>query len=277
MLLTMTIGMNSLTHQVQQHRSNVRGIQAMTIVSNHHFPRHSHDQFGFGLIGFGAQRSWSGVGLVEASAGDVIFCNPGEIHDGVPFAGQVRGWRMLYFDPPVIQHAVEDEIGREMEIVRPVEHNPTVAQNFALLFTSITQNPPDMLRQEETLIRAFACIFRSYGALLSTSKKTPSISVSKAIKRLNSDPAEPVSIAELAVLVGVSRFQLLRSFVRELGITPHAYLVQKRVCIARQLLARGEMPAQAAVAAGFSDQSHMTRTFVRYIGITPARYRAAVA
>jgi hypothetical protein len=79
---------------VKQHRSAVLGIEAMTLVSNHHFPRHSHDQFSIGVIAFGAQRSWSGVGSVSASAGDVIMANPGEMHDGAPLDGSVRGWRM---------------------------------------------------------------------------------------------------------------------------------------------------------------------------------------
>lgn len=88
---------------------------------------------------------------------------------------------------------------------------------------------------------------------------------------------EPVSLTELAALAGVSRFQFLRAFTGEIGTTPHAYLIQRRVCIARQLFAAGEIPAQAAISAGFADQSHMTRAFVHYLGITPARYRAAVA
>ena len=59
----------------------------------------SHDQFGVGVIAFGAQRSWSGVGHVEASAGDVIMVNPGEMHDGAPLHSDARGWRMIYLDP----------------------------------------------------------------------------------------------------------------------------------------------------------------------------------
>lgn len=84
-----------------------------------------------------------------------------------------------------------------------------------------------------------------------------------------------MSLAELAELSGVSRFQLLRGFAREVGITPHAYLVQRRVRLARQLLAKGQTPVQAAMQAGFADQSHMTRSFVRQIGVTPSRYQAA--
>jgi AraC-like DNA-binding protein len=86
-----------------------------------------------------------------------------------------------------------------------------------------------------------------------------------------------VSLAELAALAGVSRFQLLRAFSRELGITPHAYLMQRRVLLAQRFLADGETHAQAAIQAGFSDQSHMTRAFVRQVGVTPGCYRAAVA
>jgi AraC-like DNA-binding protein len=94
---------------------------------------------------------------------------------------------------------------------------------------------------------------------------------------MDAAPELPFTLGELAAFSGVSRFQFLRGFAREAGITPHAYLVQRRVRLARQLLANGETPAQAAVQAGFADQSHMTRAFGRQFGITPSRYRAAIA
>jgi AraC-like DNA-binding protein len=249
----------------------------MTLVSNHHFPRHSHDQFAIGVIAFGAQRSWSGVGMVEAGASDVIMANPGEMHDGIPLDGKVRGWRMLYFDPALIGHEVEEEIAGGIEVVRPVARDPLLAQNFSQLFVSLTAPDPDDLAQEENLIRALARVLRCHGAQRPSGNSCPSPSIAKAIRRLNSALEESVSLAELAALVGVSRFRLLRGFVREIGITPHAYVMQRRICLAKQLLAAGETPAQAAAEAGFADQSHMTRAFVRYLGITPARYRAAVA
>ena len=102
-------------------------------------------------------------------------------------------------------------------------------------------------------------------------------SVTRAVKRIDSAPESHVSLAELAALSGVSRFQLLRAFSREVGITPHAYIIQRRVLLAQRLLADGQTAAQAAIQAGFSDQSHMTRAFVRQVGVTPGCYRAAVA
>lgn len=76
-----------------------------------------------------------------------------------------------------------------------------------------------------------------------------------------------MSLAELAALSGVSRFQLLRGFALEVGITPHAYLVQRRVRPGATASGQGSEPVQAAMQAGFADQSHMIRAFVRQIGV----------
>lgn len=247
----------------------------MTLVSNHHFPRHSHDQFGFGIIDFGAQRSWSAVGQVEAFAGNVLFCNPGEIHDGTPMHEQVRGWRIAYVDPWLMNRAVNEEIGAELEIVRAVAQDWLLARDLMRLFASLTQVASDPLELEENLLHAIAGVLRRHASRQPRRENAPSPSVAIALQRLDAAMDQSVSISELATLAGISRFQLLRAFGRETGITPHAYLMQRRVSAARRLLAAGEIPAQAAAAAGFSDQSHMTRAFVRYLGVTPARYQAA--
>jgi AraC-like DNA-binding protein len=268
--------MASRIHEAKQHRSAIPGIEAMTLVSNHHFPRHSHDHFGIGVMAFGAQRSWSGVGAVSASAGDVIMVNPGEMHDGAPLDGSARGWRIIYLDPTLMAREVEEEFVGPVEIVRPVARDALLARRFAALFASLTGEQSDPLAREENLLRSLMCLLRRHG-MAKPSFTGLSPSVAKAIQRLDSAPDARVSLAELAALSGVSRFQLLRGFAHEVGITPHAYLVQRRVCLVRRLLADGQTPAQAAIQVGFADQSHMTRAFVRQLGITPSRYRAAVA
>ena len=97
----------------------------------------------------------------------------------------------------------------------------------------------------------------------------------RARQRLDDDPATDPGLDALAREAGLSRFQLLRAFARELGMTPHAYLVQRRLALARSLLDAGQPIAQAALAAGFSDQSHLTRAFRRCLGYTPAAYSGA--
>ncbi|MNW13279.1 Virulence regulon transcriptional activator VirF [compost metagenome] len=60
-------------------------------------------------------------------------------------------------------------------------------------------------------------------------------------------------------------------------MTPHAYQIQRRLLLARQLIRRGMTLADAAAASGFADQSHMTRLFVRTYGVSPRRYALAAS
>lgn len=263
------------THLVVQHRSALPGAEAMTLLTDRAFPRHAHDGFGIGVITVGAQRSWSGVGPVEAEAGDVIAVNPGEMHDGAPLGGRARGWRMLYFDPALVARELAEEGEDRPEIARPALRDPVLSAQFARLFARVTDAPADPLATEEALLRTLAHLFRRHGARRRRADAPPAVAA--ALRRLDAAPERPTTLADLAALSGVGRFQLLRGFARAVGTTPHAYLVQRRVRLARRLLAAGHAPAEAALRAGFADQSHLTRAFVRQFGVTPARYRAAVA
>ncbi len=263
-------------HHAVQHRSALPGIEALSLVSDRGFPRHAHDHFGIGVIAFGEHRSWSGLGQVEAGPGDVIAVNPGEIHDGLPVDGQARGWRMLYVDPAVMARAALQDIRGEAEITRPAASDPPLAALLARAFAGVTAAMPDRLEVEEDLLRVLMHLLRRHG-VRGPVGRGPSPPVAQALRRLDDAPEVPVSLAELAAASGVSRFQLLRGFHREVGATPHAYLTQRRVRLAQALLAAGRRPAEAAVEAGFADQSHLNRAFVRQLGVTPGRYRAATA
>jgi AraC-like DNA-binding protein len=263
-------------HQVEQHRSGIPGIEAMTLFSDHAFPRHSHEQFGIGIVTAGGQRSWSTIGQVESEVGDVIMLNPGEIHDGVPADRSARGWRILYLDPALVARETAAETTRGELMVRPVARDPELARQVLRLFEQVARGTADSLAAEESLLSCLMLVVQRHRV---TGPCAASIapSVWKAVRRLDAAPEVPISLAELAELAGMSRFQLLRGFAREVGTTPHAYLVQRRVCLARRFLAAGDSLADAALLAGFADQSHMTRAFLRHVGITPGRYRAAVA
>jgi transcriptional regulator GlxA family with amidase domain len=151
-----------------------------------------------------------------------------------------------------------------------------LARQVLRLFAQIERPVLDPLAAEEGLVACLMNVMHKHrvGRPRTT---CASPSVLAAIRRLDAAPEASTSLVELAALSGVSRFQLLRGFAREIGTTPHAYLVQLRVRLARRHLAGGHSPGDVAALAGFADQSHMTRAFVRYLGITPARYKAAIS
>src|SRR5882672_12275755 len=118
--------MTQLSHQVILHRSLIGGIHAMELASNHSFPRHTHDEYGIGVVLSGVHRSWSGVGQVESLPGDVITVNPGELHDGIPINDSVRRWRIIYFAPTVLAREFRPEAIREIEFVSPSLRDPAL-------------------------------------------------------------------------------------------------------------------------------------------------------
>ena len=97
----------------------------------------------------------------------------------------------------------------------------------------------------------------------------------RARQRIDADPAAPLCLADLARDAGLSRYQALRGFAKLTGLTPHAYVLQRRIQAARRMIAQGTRIAETAAACGFADQSHLNRAFVRRHGLTPGAYAAA--
>ena len=256
-------------------RCGMTGVQAVVARSDHHFARHTHDQFGIGVIESGAQKSASGRGPVEAGPGDVITVNPGEVHDGAPIGDQGRFWQMLYFEPDVIAVAVADiHQGRpgDFEFADPVLRQPPHASAMRQLFAAMTTEQAGAeLRRQELLLALLAEVMRE-----APEPKPVPRGIREARERIDDDPAKAVSLAALAGLAGLSQFQLLRAFDKATGLTPHAYLIQRRVQLARKLIGGGAGLAEAALASGFADQSHMTRIFTRSFGLSPHLYAACV-
>ena len=274
--------MSRLTRsRVHMPRCAIAGVEATVAETAHSFPRHSHDRFGVGVIVAGGHRSSSGRGVVEARANDAIMVNPGEVHDGSPLDERGRAWRMLYFEPPMLAAVAVELNGvaaREIELTQPAVHDPLLKVLFERLFAVSVeaQTVPDDLVREETMLALLGYLIRTHSTTQTRSRLAQSLGpIARARARIDDDPSSPLTLADLAADTGMSRFQLLRGFAHETGLPPHAYRMQRRVILARQLIARGATLADAAAASGFADQSHMTRAFARLLGITPANYASA--
>jgi len=83
-----------------------------------------------------------------------------------------------------------------------------------------------------------------------------------------------LTVQELAGEVGYSRSHFLRAFHATTGVTPHRYLLNRRIERARRLLGEPDMSiAEVAYCCGFSSQAHLTLAFRKVSGLTPGQYR----
>lgn len=255
-------------HKSVKHATLIPGVDVISIKSDRTFPRHTHDEFGVGYMVEGGQNSWSGRGLVEAQAGDVITVNPGEMHDGLGRKDSPRHWRMLYLTPKAIE-SFADLPAKQIELRDPVLRNRERQTLVAQAIATLANNNPDPSLIEEQLILALRSMIEPVSK---TQEKTHcSSAVRLVIEKMEAEYAQPLSLSDYAATAQMSRYQILRHFAAEIGATPHAFLLQHRVKQARRLIRSGFSLADASTAAGFVDQSHMTRSFVRQFGITPGR------
>ena len=266
---------------IRFHSFPVAGIDPMTASTTRAFPRHTHDQYGIGVVDSGAHASWSGRGHVEAGAGSLISVNPGEVHDGRPVGRRPRSWRILYLDPAVMSAFCADVLdggAAAFAFAAPAFADDHVRRVFDAAFTHAagTEGHGDDMACETALLTLVArLLVHSTAAPTNATRPTPC--VRRARERIDADPAAPVTLSQLAAELSLSRYQLIRGFARELGLTPHAYVLQRRIAIARRLIQAGRPLAEVAILAGFYDQSHLTRCFVRQFGVTPRRYASRIA
>jgi AraC-like DNA-binding protein len=82
-----------------------------------------------------------------------------------------------------------------------------------------------------------------------------------------------LTLKEIARVVNISPFHLLRMFKAETGLAPHAYLTQYRIRKARHSLSKGTPIVQVALQTGFCDQSQFTKRFKQLVGTTPGQFR----
>lgn len=84
-------------------------------------------------------------------------------------------------------------------------------------------------------------------------------------------------LAALAKECGLSASQFSRAFRRSVGMPPHRWMIRQRVERAKACLRDSRAPlAEIALARGFSDQSHFTRCFAAWTGVSPGAWRRAV-
>ena len=113
-----------------------------------------------------------------------------------------------------------------------------------------------------------------FGSVLEYTRGLPPAWLLEVLSCIHRDWNTIPSVRELSSRFSISPQHLCRSFKRHLGITVRQYAVLLRIDYARSFLWGGHMSiADAAAAAGFADQSHLTRTLSAGVGWTPARFQ----
>jgi len=200
----------------------------------------------------------------------------------VPFGRSFEKADILYcaFGDPVLSAVREELDGRLPLPVSPRSglHDHAVSEILHLLFAEVESGGASGTLYAESLAHALAVRFLFLGEYLPTRSSATAVLPQRKLRgiqdliesRLDAD----LTLQELAAAIGYSRSHFLRMFRATTGMTPHRYVLKRRVERARQLLEQvGLSIAEVAMICGFSSQAHLTFAFRKEYGITPTEYR----
>jgi AraC-like DNA-binding protein len=147
--------------------------------------------------------------------------------------------------------------------------------NDALLsFTTAVERGATALEQQTLLYECIGLAFQQCVERRMRPMPRDDRGAQLAREYIRAHAPDHISLDELAVISGLSRFHLVRSFSRLYGLPPHAYQTSLRIAAAREALRSGVPLSQLDL--GFADQSHLSRYFKRDMVMTPGRYATAV-
>lgn len=245
--------------------------------TTHEYPSHVHEALLIAITEVGGSEIRASGRPDEAHAAALLVVNPMQPHSSRMNRSRRWRYRSLYLEESALAE-VMSALGLNglPDFSRNIFRDQDLIGGFSRLH-HVLEEPADPLRQRELLIAAFAALVGRHG---SSGRKAalppPDPTLLRAIVGLMRERcAEPLTLPEVASFAGLTQFQLIALFRRGVGMTPHAYLTQVRLEVARDQLRRGVPIAEAAVASGFYDQAALTRYFKRCYGFTPLQFARA--
>ena len=240
-----------------------------------HYDKHSHDAFSVGAITSGRSMYWTEQQTQEINCGTVVLMNVGDVHACNPVHNSPWSYIMFYVDAGWLMR-LQADLG--FEVHGSMQRFDTLVSQVPALFNALTVLYDVCTDASNDVLLKQTAIFDFFILLHQTLKVVPELrlkenpKLKKAADFIAQHCTENLSLDDICVASGLSPSYLVRAFKQQYGMTPHAYMVNRRILFAQQQLKTGQAIADVALAAGFADQAHFQRIFKRFVAATPRQY-----
>lgn len=241
------------------------------------YDKHFHDTFSIGQITGGRSRYVNGSQRETVTAGDVVVMNPGDVHACNPIAGEAWSYRMLYVDRDWLaglQHDLGFSANRDLQAFSTtVARDPVLFAGFAALARLLVDDAAEPLLKSTAIVAFFGEVQQRLDPA-TRGREDSAVKLQRAAEFISDNRTHRLTLEDICAASELSASYLIRSFKRRYGMTPHAYLINRRIQFGQDQLRRGRAIVDVAHEAGFADQAHFQRAFKRLLAATPRQYRA---
>lgn len=241
------------------------------------FPNHFHEHYVIGFVEDGQRTLSCKNKTYSIGRGHVILFNPGDNHACVQSDAGTFDYRGLNISQSTMLTLAEEVTGRRElpGFSKNVICDEEITCYLRPLHEMVMSGISDFgdFGKEENLLFLISALLQKYGHPFENHIPECPQEIEKACAFMHQHFSERISLDQICRYAGLSKSTLLRAFTKAKGVTPYRYLETIRINEAKLLLEKGTLPIEAALQTGFSDQSHFTNYFSRFIGLAPGVYR----
>lgn len=238
------------------------------------FPNHFHEHYVVGFVESGRRSLSCKNKEYTIDSGDIVLFNPGDNHSCCQVDSNALDWRCININKDIMQTVAKEITGEGYLPIftSSVIYRSELATRLKDLHELILQGEKEF-EKEEIFYFLIEELIADYTEPVAKTLCDTSAEIQKVCGYMDRNYAVNVSLDDLSEIAGLKKYTLLRYFVQQRGVTPYQYLEAVRVNEAKKQLEQGVTLIDAALQSGFTDQSHFTRFFKNYIGLTPRQYQ----
>ena len=238
------------------------------------FPNHFHEYYVIGFVESGGRFLTCKNKEYTIGEGDLLLFNPLDNHTCEQIDDNALDWRCINIEKDVMRRMAKDITGTDCLPVftSTVVRKSEVVSALRDLHGMIMDERKGFEKEENFYFLIEQLIDEFTKPVKETLSKV-SGEIQAACDYMETNYSEQISLDDLSGISGLNKYVLLRKFTMQRGITPYQYLSTIRVNNAKKLLETGVPPIEAALQSGFTDQSHFSRFFKNFIGLTPRQYQ----
>lgn len=238
------------------------------------FPNHFHEHYVIGFIEAGKRHLSCKNKEYVIEPGDLIIFNPRDNHTCEQIGKETLDYRCINIKEEVMKELVKEITGKEYlpEFLHTVVFHCEYVSLLREIHEIIMKENSDF-EKEEKLLFLMELLIDKYAELISDNFEDNNKSIAAVCNFIEENYFNVIKLDELSIIAKMNKYSLLRTFTKIKGVTPYQYLQTIRINKSKELLEKGEEVIDVALKTGFTDQSHFTNFFKKFIGLTPAQYK----
>jgi AraC family transcriptional regulator len=237
-----------------------------------------NDYVSIAVVVAGSFKYRSARGAVVLSPGALLLGSADESFECSHEHGSGDHCIAFNYDPAFFERLAADSAGGIASLKFPIHRLPELPSLIPLTAEAqLGLHRPQAVNFEELALELAGRVLITMGGEAVSMKGPTSRDerrIATAVRFIELHFSQPLSLEELSALVGISSYHFLRTFKQVVGLTPHQFLLRKRLREAALRLRTTREPVlEIALDAGFGDLSHFNHTFRTAFETTPTDYR----